>query len=256
MSILPAERGELMDEGQSKWMTGIAAVLGLLLSVFIGLTFFTGIFRITEIEYDLNPNVKESDILRLTDIEKTKSIIFFKLTSGMQKDMMKHPYVKTVKVIKHLPNRLEFVMTYYEDYACFKYANMYIIVDENGKVLKVIDHAPGPKVPLIDGFAVTHFKTGEPLNARESEYVGKVLDLISLVKKSQIDSVQGFTLADEGVQMKLHGSLRCNFGKMFNVESQFNTFVAIYEDLKGKGVKAGMIDVGGTGLPTFRNIGN
>jgi hypothetical protein len=222
--------------------------------VILGFGAFQGYFNVNDIEYNLNSNISESQMYDILGIEKGSTNLMFLNPSSLERKLQSNPYIKSAEVEKKYPGTLKIDIVYNIEIASIKYTNVFVVINDSKQVLRVQSDNPG--TTLIDGISVEHFKTGENVTTDNDEMLGKIIDMISLARNSQVKSVDEADLKDGKVFVKFDSNFKVDFGDLRDLESSFNKFIAIYEDLKSKNLSGGVIDVGGNQLPTWRPYEN
>ncbi len=229
-------------------------VVFLILLFFIGsglLVFKTNLLIIKKFDYPASVYFADNDIKKYGEIDD--ETFFFNIsTSELEKQIIKHPYIKMVKIDKAFPDRLILDIEYREELVAIKYSGLYVTIDESLTVLKV-EESIGD-IFLIDGFEFKSFNIGEELKVEEARVLKRTVQLISLLKNSHIEA-KPYIRYDNGIELLLNDAYRVRFGKGQDIERKFNNFVDIYEELSEKGVQSGIIDVSHNGLPIFKPFG-
>lgn len=230
----------------------IALFLVLLVCVGAGLIVFkTNLLVIKKFEYPASVYFSDSDIRKYGEL--TESSMFFNVAPTLlENKIVKHPYVKSVKITKHFPDTLKLDIEYREELVAIRYSGLYVTIDDSLTVLKV-EESVGD-IFLIDGFEFKSFNIGEELKVEESRVLRRTVQLISLLKNSHIEA-KPYIRYDNGIELLINDAYRVRFGKGQDIERKFNNFVDIYEVLSEKGVQSGIIDVSHNGLPIFKPFG-
>ena len=223
--------------------------LGLVLSII----FFSPLFKIKKIEYNVNVNVNEDDFYEYLDIDRGKQLIFFINRDEYIEKIEKHPYIKSAKLLFKYPDTLKFNLDYREEFAVIKYSNYYISIDDELSVLSVSKKRGD--IFVIEGFILKDFIIGDSIEVYNENILKNSILLIKLLSKSHIDFKPILKYNDGNLNIELNDAFKAKFGKGDDIERKFNEFVDIYETLTFKGIKSGVIDVSNKGLPLYRPFG-
>lgn len=215
------------------------------------LVFKTNLFVVKKFEYPASVYFSDNDIRKYGGLDES-SLYFNVSVASLEEKIVRHPYIKFVKIEKALPDKLILDIEYRQELAAIKYSGLYVTIDEHLTVLKV-EESIGD-IFLIDGFEFKSFNIGEELKVEESRVLRRTVQLISLLKNSHIEA-KPYIRYDNGIELLLNDAYRVRFGKGQDIERKFNNFVDIYEELSEKGVQSGIIDVSHNGLPIFKPFG-
>ncbi len=230
-----------------------SALIFLAIVILLGVIMFkTPVFRITNIEYNHNININRKEIMHYAELDKDSNF-FFTNPSLLEKKLVRHPYVKSVKVRKKLPNKLLMEFEYNKEFVAIVYSGIYLITDEKLNVLKVEEQVGD--IFLIEGFSVKSFNIGRQIKVKDFEVLEHSVELIHLLSKSHIEAKPILMYKDGSIELELNSDYKVKFGDGENIERKFNDFVDIYDDLNRKQAISGVIDVSSEGLPSYRPFG-
>ena len=215
---------------------------------------FSPIFSIRNLTYNLNVNFREEDIYRLTKIEKGKTNILFLNKKEFVNSLSKHPYIESIQIKKELPSSLRLDIKYREMYGILKYSDLFIVIDKNLNVLSV-DKEKADGI-LIDGFILQSFIVGNKIEVENTNILKEALNLIELLEKSHIEFRPIILYKENNIQIQLNDDFSVKFGRGEDTERKFNNFIDIYDNLKGKNISRGIIDVSNHGLPLYKPFGD
>lgn len=231
-------------------------IKGILVLFFLGICFWvflfkTPVFVIEKFNYPPSVHFSDSDVFYYGDLGK-RPVYFSVMPRHVEKGLLNHPYVKSARVTKKLPDTLVLDIEYREELAAIGYSGLYVTIDETTTVLKV-EESVGD-IFLIDGFEFHSFHIGKPIQVEKRQILMRTIELISLLQNSHIES-KPYIRYDNGIELLINDGYRVLFGKGEDIERKFNNFADIYEKLSEKGVNSGTIDVSHDGLPIYRPFG-
>lgn len=228
-------------------------ISGALSALLLSSTLFTPLFKVNEVSLNLNPFTAQEELLTLAQIEKGKTILPFLSEGQTIKRLKTHPYVLNADLKKQWPQKLKIEITYRQDRFAIPNAGFYIILDDELHVLRVDKMFYDATV--LEGLTFKEFKIGEKITVDQSRLLGRVVGLKQLMEKSHVEFLSKLTYEDGNLIGYTKSGLKVSFGDLTNMETRFNSAVEIYDNLKSKGIKTGMIDVSSDGLPIYKPFG-
>lgn len=214
-------------------------LLLIVLSIGIFFAFNSSVFNIKEIKVKNNKNIDEKNILKKSKIEKGTNI--FKVKSEyVEKELLKNPFLKSVKVSKKVPSSINIEVVERKKTFLFQSTSIYLLADEDGFIMDHFD-SKDKKLPTIKGFKTqttelgkSIFSTGENENLKVFINEAKKLNLLA-----QIDEIDKNFAND--VDIKLKNQISVAFGPLSNVKYKLSMLKEILEDIKEKKIKTGKI---------------
>ena len=231
----------------------LAIISGALLALLVSSTFFTPLFKVSLVVVNLNPFTSEEELLDTAEIVKGKTILTFLSEGQVIKRLKTHPYVADVNMKKIWPQKIELKIAYRQDSFAIPNAGFYIILDDQLQVLRVDKMAYD--ATILEGITFKEFKIGKKINVDQAKVLERTVTLKQLMLKSHITFLSKIQLNNNSLTVYTKQGLMGSFGDGRNIESRFNSFVDIYDNLESKGIKSGLIDVSSDGLPTYKPFG-
>ncbi len=196
-----------------------------------------------------NNHYTEEQIIAMAQIGEEENL--FKLSSKEIKDkLVGDPYIKYAKISKKLPN--EIIISVGERYekACLPYGDDYIIIDEEGIVLRKTDREPA--LTKFVGMTLTKIEAGEDLEVEEASMLLNALDLIRKMEDHDI-YFKRIGFHDSLMRAYIYDGLVCE-GRPENILKSMDDLEDVLYDLYVQGVKRGTIKVGGNGYFSFSAV--
>lgn len=172
--------------------------------------FQTDYFNITNVHVKGNETYNEDYIVSLSNIELGEKIFSID-RSKIQALVEKEVYVKNARVVYELPDKILIELTERKEKYQVYYKNEYIVVDENGIVLKVTKEKND--LLTIESLADVLYNVGETLQITGIENINTIFDTVNYVnsefggetvKKLFVDSSNSFVLQTEyGTYIKI-----------------------------------------------------
>jgi len=131
----------------------IVFILMLILSAFFIINTRTSYFNIKEIIVYGNEQISKDKIILASGINIDGNIFDLKINSS-KKHILKHPYIKNVKITRKYPSKI--VINVNERYEKFiiNLVNTFILVDEEGVILNIISDSNQNEVPILKGLKI------------------------------------------------------------------------------------------------------
>lgn len=226
---------------------------GALTALVLSATLFTPIFKVNQVTMNLNSFTTEDEILEVGEIEYSKTILPFLSEGQTIKRLKTHPYVLDADIHKKWPQRLVIDLVYRQDRFAIPNAGFYIILDNELHVLRVDKMAYD--ATIIEGLTFKEFKIGQKMIVDQGKILERIVSLKELMEKSHLEYLPKMGYDEASAIIYTKQGLKASFGDLSNLETRFNSFVEIYDNLQAKGIKAGLIDVSSDGLPIYKPFG-
>lgn len=207
----------------------------------------TNYFIIKKINYN-NANYK-TNISFDNIIEKKLNLLFIS-NSFLTKEILKKSVIKDVIIKKQFPDQLDLTIDYKKPFLKIKENKIPIIINQNGEVLLI-----NSNIDLdyeIYGLNIAYYKKGKELKIYNQELLDRLINLIFLIKKSNVDINYKIIYNNDSIELETKEGIKVEFGNCKDIEKRFNNFINIYINLLDKGIKKGTIDVSITELPLFK----
>lgn len=200
------------------------------------------VFNIKSVKVEGNSYYSKSEIINIANATKGQNIFLHTGASSIKERLEANPYFSEVKVHRSLPSTVIIKVNERKQVAAFIYGNQYVVIDVNGRVLRMT--SVNPKITLLRGLTLSRIKIGEKIKAEQGESLKNTLAMVSTMKKGnlyfkKIDVSSLFikayiydTLIVKGTPEQMKKSIDC--GGLQKVVSQ----------LFGNGYKRGTITLG------------
>lgn len=230
-----------------------AILLGAILAMIFSVTFFSPLFRIKTVEVNTNEFTTREEIMTAGGLSFGKTNLPLLSEKGLEKKLMKHPYVKSVSVSKSYPNKLTINIEYRLDCFAIPNAGYYIILDDTLRVLRVDQMSYN--ATIIEGISFKEFNIGEGITTDQPYILQRIVALNELMVNSHITFLKQISFDGNGIKVKTKAGIEGNFGDGKNIAQRFNHFAEIFDNIQSKGISTGLIDVSSDGLPTYKPFG-
>lgn len=160
----------------------IAAVLIFSIGGFI--LSLSNLFVIDSIEVQGNSHYTAEEIINMSHASPGRNIIYKANIKETVEYLEQNPYIKEADVRRRLPSTLVIKVTERKERMAFAYDDDYLIMDEDGILLKKTRNTPTATV--IQGPVVSKIKLGEKIGTEDQEMMDKAIDLVKMMIKSDL----------------------------------------------------------------------
>ena len=236
-----------------KKVRGLLLLVIIMVTTLITLCMKLPYFNIQKIVITGNVNASK---IKINDIAKTHlgSNILYDSFSGSSKQIMKDPYILSVKIKKVFPSKITIEIN--EKRAMFygKVNNTYYIIDNKGVLLEKRSDIEGMKLVNLIGFNYENAKAGSLIVPKGDRRINTVVSMASIIENykktsgsSKILTVDVHNVLDIRV---LYGNMYIKFGTTDDLRGKFNRAVNIITQPQYANVK-GYVDVSFKGNPVI-----
>lgn len=165
--------------------------LALFLLIFIAFAvFFTNVpfMRVKNIYCYGNSKVTSDELVSASGFCIGNNIIRVNKAKALD-EIAKLPYVKTVKIRRKLPSRINIAITECDVAAYAKLGDTYIYIDEDGKVLQESDVPPETASCVLSGVNVTKHVPGQIISFKNEKQIAAYSTLVKALNKSGFNGI-------------------------------------------------------------------
>lgn len=194
------------------FLASVIMCAGVLLAV-------TVFFKINTVNITGAKVYANNRVLESADIEIGSSL-FSVDEEKLNKDLPKKlPYIKSVKVVRKLPDTLILEITATRETAAFVSGAGYILIDDTGKVLDKDARMLRENVAVVSGAQPDNVTEGEVLSLGKEDVDEDFLTVLSTLQKSEFDGVNEIILTKDG-EFKLiyEDRITIKLGSMENLD--------------------------------------
>ncbi|HHY90413.1 MAG TPA: FtsQ-type POTRA domain-containing protein [Clostridiales bacterium] len=230
---------------------GIYILLLLLCSFSFMVIFKTDLFSIKHVYFKGNHQLSRETLLEQSGIAFGNNIFREKMKQ-IESNMQQHPYIKTAKARRVLPDTIQIQIWERVETAAVPFMGEYLLIDEEGVVLRT---SPDPQnLKVIQGLEFKNFIKGQALNTKDSVQFQRALQIIKYIDKHQIPVMKiDMTNKDQAI---IHFSdlLKAELGECANIDYKFLLLKKILENLAEQDITRGVIDISHEGYPSYRPV--
>lgn len=202
--------------------------------------FFTSsLFDIQKITVDNNKYYTVEQVISLAGA-KTGENLFEASLSQMKEKLLADPYIKNVKLKRKLPAEVVIIVEERKEDAAVPYGNQYIIIDNEGMVLRKTDSEP--TLTLLSGMTIENMEPGTPLAVEENAVLTDTLKMLQEIKKYEV-FFKRIDLSSITIKAYIYDQLVCE-GTPENIMDNLDSLQEVLYDLYTKGIERGVIKMG------------
>jgi len=161
-------------------------VLSITLTVLIAgfILSLSGLFTVDSIDVQGNAHYSTEEIINMSHAVPGRNIIYHANKDEITSYLENNPYIKKAVVTRKLPSTLVITVTERNESLAFKYDDDYLILDDDGILLKKTRNVP--KVTLVEGNVVNRIKLGEVIGTEDDERLSDTLSLIKAASRADM----------------------------------------------------------------------
>ena len=144
----------------------------------------SALFTIDAIVVQGNSHYTAEEIINMGHASPGRNIIYKANIKETKEFLENNPYIKHAEVRRRLPSTLVIKVTERQERLAFKYDDDYLVMDEDGILLKKTRNKP--KTTIIQGIVVSKIKLGEKIGTENDNRMDRILDLIKMMIKSDL----------------------------------------------------------------------
>ena len=180
-----AERRRYKQRKKNRFMTRfyilITAVILLIWWLIIS---NSGLFTIDAIEVKGNSHYTAEEIINIGHATSGHNIVYQANIKETKEFLEQNPYIKHAEVRRRLPSTLVIKVTEREERLAFKYDDDYLVMDEDGILLRKTRNKP--MTTIVQGIVVSKIKLGEKIGTENNTRMDMALDLIKEMIKADL----------------------------------------------------------------------
>lgn len=194
----------------------------LVLTVTIVLT-YAPFMKITKINCAGNEKLTSEDIISASKICIGNNI--FRVNKNKAINNIKTiPYIKEVSIKRRLPSTMNITVTENRVYSYINLDNMYIYIDDTGKILEESEIPPETSCPILSGVKVKTHKVNKVIELKNSNQVKSYADLMKVFGNSNFsDKITLINIENlNDIRVTINNSLEIIIGNTDNLDYKIN----------------------------------
>ncbi len=213
----------------------------IMVALAVGMYFFlnSSLFDIQKITVEENNYYTVEQVISLAGA-KTGENLFETSLPQMKEKLLADPYIKNVKLKRKLPDQVVIIVEERKEDAAVPYGNKYIIIDNEGMVLRKADTEPS--LTLLMGMTIENMEPGTPLAVEENAVLTDTLKLLHEIKNYEL-FFKKIDISNIIVKAYIYDQLVCE-GTPENIMGNLDSLQEVLYDLYTKGIERGVIKMG------------
>lgn len=234
----------------------ITILLIFLISIFIILSTKTSFFNISEIVIQGNSVLDDEKVILASGLNYGENI--FKIrTQEAKKNLLSHPYVKSVNIKRIFPDKLVIIIKERNEFLLVPYLDSYIYLDDEGYILNLLAYRKD-NILEVEGINIKDISIGKKILLEDSVSLEEIIGLIKDCKKIGLyKEIKKVNLDNKSnIEIYLKSGIKVAFGYLNNVKYKLSFTIKILDDLKHRGINKGTIYFNKGDSPIFIPEGN
>ncbi len=197
-------------------------------------------FCVTKIVVEGNRYYTKAQIIDMAGIQTGKNLFFETKTGPAKATLLDDPYIKLVSIKKEPRDTVRIIIEERMEYAAVPYGDNFILIDEDGMVLRISDRQP--VLPLLEGMSLVEMKPGSALAVEQSYLLTDTLALISEMDKHDV-YFKRINFSSVVVKAYIYDELYCE-GTPQNIKNSMGEIYKLLTTLYKENITHGVIKVG------------
>jgi len=222
----------------------------LLVLAGVALYFFlsSSFFDVEKIQVKNNTYYTAEQIIQMSGA-KVGGNLFDADVKGMKAKLLKDAYMKNISVKRSVPGTLTITVEERKEATVIPYGEKFIILDENGLVLR--HSTMEPKLPLLLGMTIKEMTPGKALVVEENSVLTDTLFMLQSMEKNDM-YFKKIDITNIIIKAYIYDNLICE-GTPENIlkSMEKGNLQMVLKDLFANGVERGIIKVGSDDYCSF-----
>ncbi|MEA4989077.1 MAG: FtsQ-type POTRA domain-containing protein [Anaerovorax sp.] len=229
---------------KKRYLLKILIFFVIIIGIYYLLT--SSFFDIQKIKVKENEYYTAEQIISMSKIKTGKNIFETSMKDAKNR-MRKDPYMKNIKISRSLPGTVVITVEERKEYAAVPYGEEYLLMDEDGLVLRKTDVAP--TLPLLMGMTVKKMDPGFPLEVEENSVLTDTLKMLSAMEEHEI-YFKKIDISKVVIKAYIYDYLYCE-GTPENIRENMDDLKSVLYKLYTQGIERGVIKMGSEGYFSF-----
>ena len=144
----------------------------------------SGFFTVDSIEVQGNSHFTSEEIINIAHAVPGHNLLYNPGSKTITDYLEQNPYIKSASVLRKLPSTLVIVVEEREEAISFNYDDDYLIMDDEGILLKKT--RTEPKVTSVSGLVVTRLRLGDTVGTENQQMFSRLLRLVRAMKAADM----------------------------------------------------------------------
>lgn len=218
-----------------------AVVAGLI--IFLRSDFFT----VKTFEVEGNRYYTPAQIVEMSGLTTGGNIFTDIKARPAKQTLLEDPYVKSVEIKRQLPGTVKIILDERVEYAAVPYGGQYVLIDNEGTVLRVMDQEP--TLPILGGMTLIETIPGMALSVEQSYLLTDTLQLLSVMEENDI-YFKRIDFSTVVIRAYIYDNMYCE-GTPSNITNNMGSLQKLLQELYQQGITRGVIKVGSDNYLSF-----
>ena len=219
----------------------------LLIAVMVTVRFIP-VFNITDIKVTGITVLKTEKVIETSGIKKGKNL-FRTSTGKAKKELKKMPYVKSVKIKRILPSKIEIIIGEEKAAAYMPNGKEFVSINADGKVLGVSKEAP-KGVMHMPNLKIEESLVGKTIKYKNQNYFDIQRRCIAALTESKL--LEKTAILDisnsSSIKLTVDNGMVAQLGTMAELDYKLKMIYTVLEE----GYTGGIFNIQNTAQPTYR----
>lgn len=210
----------------------------------------SSIFTVDSIEVRGNQHYTAEEIINMGHAVPGRNLIYDLNKKEIEDYLEQNPYIKNATVSRKIPSTMVIRVTERAEKMAFRYDDDYLIMDEDGILLKKTRNEP--MATLVEGIVINKIKLGEKIGAVETERLDRAIDLIHSMTSADMYFVRVDMSKDNVIKAYIYDTLAVKASYDLLIENLENGRLhLVVEKLFSDGIERGTITFDEDGTASF-----
>lgn len=206
-------------------------------------------FNVTRIEVSGNEYYTQAQLIQMTGIRTGKNLFEFDV-SKIRDKLLADPYIRNVKIRRIPMGTFRIAVTERIEYAAVPYGESYVLLDNEGTVLRVSEEAP--TLPLLVGMTLVEMTPGKALEVEEAYLLTDTLELLAVMEEREV-YFKRIDFSTVMVKAYIYDTLYCE-GAPANIRDNMESVEKLLYELYQQEITHGVVKVGKDNYLSFNPV--
>lgn len=239
-------------ERRTRLLRGLIISVALLFVTAVGVFVLSPYFPLKQVILLGNNTMTTEELEKQVFVDYSRNI--FRIDVGeLAEKLREDPYTKNVKVSRRLPDTLVFELDRRSEVASIAIENGFLIIDEEGIVLRLTQEVSQIAKPLITGVQMDTVKVGDQLVFGKESNLNVLEELIKNIKTSGVlGSISELRFADySDIHLITERGIDVQLGNGQDINQKMLQLKQILVDLNSKGAENGILNMRYKSYPVY-----
>lgn len=210
-------------------------------ALFIFLNFKTDFFNVKKVIVDGNLELTAEQVEFASGAVDEN--IFAIKKKKIKDNLEMHPYIKTASVSKKYPSSIKVSIIERKEVLEIKDKDVYVYVDEEGKVLKILSKPLEKKLPILKGPKVKNYEIGGSIVFEDESAIETALSILGEAEVlGYLSDVEEIILnGEKDLLIRTNLGIKVAFGEVDAIKYKISFIHEILEELESNNINSGTL---------------